>query len=155
MNDFIITICNDLYSKNINDNDVNIIIEFELFDKYGIDLDSNIIETITNCRSSYLQNKFRLNVIDKYKKCVLCDIDDAIEACHIYPFHLSNNFDIDNGICFCRNHHYLYDQKYFYIDPNTLDIVILKPSKSIPKINLKKYITNTKYLYLYKELLQF
>jgi hypothetical protein len=96
MNNYIQELCYLLFDKNItNQNDICLIINFEIFDKFGIDNDNNIcLQYIQQCRSSYQQHKFRINIISKYKKCILCDNDEALDACHILPYSVSNNQNI-------------------------------------------------------------
>lgn len=63
---------------------------------------------------------FRKKVFAKYPKphCVICgiDCDEILEAAHIVAVSDGGTDDAENGVCLCRNHHRLFDNKRFFID---------------------------------------
>ena len=63
--------------------------------------------------------KFRKIVLENYNySCAICgcDIEQILEAAHIVAVSNGGLDSVDNGICLCRNHHKLYDEKFFEID---------------------------------------
>ena len=68
-------------------------------------------------RSRSKQILFRKALIDKYSKCAITDIHPNLcDACHIIPYSVSNNYDVNNGILLSKNMHAAFDRKYFTID---------------------------------------
>ena len=71
-------------------------------------------------KSRLFQQYFRNQVLDLFShKCIICgcDMDDLLEAAHIIEVHndLENAADLNNGLCFCRNHHKMFDSRILVI----------------------------------------
>ena len=67
------------------------------------------------------QSKFRNMLLKNYKhKCCMttCDVSQALEACHIYPYMGPKTNHPQNGIILRSDLHSLYDQNLIYIDEN-------------------------------------
>lgn len=79
------------------------------------------------------QDKFRLSLLNKYNKCVLCGIDSEHNiASHIKPWSKSNHYerlDVNNGLLLCPNHDYLFDKGYITFEENGLIRISEKISK--------------------------
>jgi predicted restriction endonuclease len=70
------------------------------------------------------QEEFRQNLIQRYNsKCILTN-SSIFEACHIVPHFESNNMDIDNGLLLNLQHHKMFDDYIWSINPETLNIEI-------------------------------
>lgn len=111
-----------------------------LVKKYGFD--GNIIVTQI-VRNSSLQNKFRRNLIQKYKKCLLCDIEmeSILIASHIKPSVDSNveeKADSNNGFLLCSNHDKLFDSHLISFNPKSGKIMLSKTIsiKDLDSLNL-------------------
>ena len=84
------------------------------------------------------QDSFRKELIKKYNKCIISDsIDIECEACHIIPYSICKNFDIDNGLLLSSDLHKTFDKYLWSINPNTLTVKINKNINDCGKI--KKY----------------
>lgn len=84
--------------------------------------------------------KFRKAVLENYNyKCAICDCGEEkiLEAAHIIPVNSSGNDKVENGICLCRNHHRMFDEKL--IELNFENHTIINISKSV-----EKYVNNGK-----------
>ena len=76
-------------------------------------------------RNPILQNYYREGLINRYKKCIISGMHvEVCEACHIIPFSVSENFDINNGILLNSVLHKLFDKHYWSINPSTLCVEI-------------------------------
>jgi len=75
-----------------------------------------------DARNSTKQREFAKKLHELYKTCVICGISIPVEGAHIVPWCDREEFDIDNGLLMCNNHHALFDRFLFTIDPNTLII---------------------------------
>lgn len=94
--------------------------------------DEQVYHKVTHdVRNSKLQKQFRESLIDRDRKCVLCDIQDKglLIASHIWPvgklvkdaslknaqkvYHYTNS---ENGLLLCPNHDALFDKKYITFD---------------------------------------
>ena len=67
------------------------------------------------------QDKFREKLINKYKKCCLCNVNmnELLVASHIKPWSISDaneKLDIHNGLLMCPNHDKLFDRGYISFD---------------------------------------
>jgi hypothetical protein len=101
----------------------------ELIEKYGAD--GTVVHDMLKTRSSSLQNYFRKLLIDKHKKCLLCDISDKriLIASHIKPASASNALekgDINNGLLLCPLHDKLFDRGYITFDSNSGELILDK-----------------------------
>ena len=62
---------------------------------------------------------FRKRILDKFEhRCIICGCteDRILEAAHIVDVKYDNDDSTDNGLCFCCNHHKLYDSGLLSID---------------------------------------
>ena len=119
---------------------------YDNYKELKIDLDFLLYNLYTNINITNLQqkeqrldqNSFRKELIKKYNKCLISDsIDIECEACHIIPYSICKNFDIDNGLLLSSDLHKTFDKYYWSINPNTLKIEINKNINGCGKI--KKY----------------
>ncbi|WP_241079519.1 HNH endonuclease [Natranaerofaba carboxydovora] len=84
------------------------------------------IESITKNRVK--QGVFRKKLLNKYKKCCLCGLDEErlLVASHIKPWSHSNNhekLDINNGLLLCVTHDALFDNGFISFEDNGSIIV--------------------------------
>ena len=81
------------------------------------------------------QDSFRKELIKKYNRCVISDsIDIECEACHIIPYSICKNFDIDNGLLLSSDLHKTFDKYCWSINPKTLKVEINKNINDCGKI---------------------
>lgn len=116
---------------DVYENDVESLVK-----KYGFDGNVMVTQLV---RNSSLQNKFRTNLLKKYKKCLLCDIsmENLLVASHIKPSVDSNveeKADINNGFLLCSNHDKLFDSHLISFSPEDGTIIL---SKAISSFDLK------------------
>lgn len=79
-----------------------------------------------NRRSPVRNALFRKTIVYIYDyRCALCHLkvtksltQNIVEGAHIVPFSLTYDNNINNGISFCKNHHWAFDNGLFYIDEN-------------------------------------
>jgi predicted restriction endonuclease len=70
------------------------------------------------------QEEFRQKLAERYdSKCILTNTA-KYEACHIVPFSDTHNMSIDNGLLLNSQHHKLFDDYIWSINPQTLCIEI-------------------------------
>jgi hypothetical protein len=70
------------------------------------------------------QEEFKKSLIDRFgSKCILTG-SSKFEACHIVPYANSNNMCIDNGLLLNSQHHLMFDEYIWSINPKTLNIEI-------------------------------
>jgi putative restriction endonuclease len=76
------------------------------------------------CRSG--QPKFRRNLIDRYGCCLItgCQVEEVLEAAHIYPYHGHQTNLIENGLLLRSDIHRLFDLCLITISPETLEVLI-------------------------------
>ena len=74
------------------------------------------------------QEKFRDNLLEKYKKCIVSGSDCKIEleAAHIIPVCEEGLYEINNGLLLKSNLHKTFDDYLWSINPNTFCIEIKK-----------------------------
>lgn len=83
-------------------------------------------ETIIKGRVN--QNKFRENLLKRYKRCCLCQVNDEhfLRASHIKPWSVSagtEKLDVDNGLLLCPDHDMLFDKGYIsFVDDGSIMI---------------------------------
>jgi len=74
-------------------------------------------------------NHFRKQIITKYNKCALTDINSNLcEAAHIIPYNICTDYEKyneNNAILLSCNMHKAFDNNYFTIDETTCKIKIL------------------------------
>ena len=98
------------------------------------------------------QPKFSSDLFGYYEnKCAVCDLSYFLEAAHIIPVKNKGVDHKKNGLILCKNHHKGFDDNFFKINYETLNIEVIKGNKDILKIQRGsiKHLTNkpgTKYL---------
>jgi hypothetical protein len=80
------------------------------------------------------QPKFRKDLLENYKqKCCMtgCDVQDTLEACHVYPYMGPSTNHVQNGVILRSDLHTLYDRGLISINENYKILVskVLKMSK--------------------------
>ena len=88
-------------------------------EKYTEELEGKEKEAVVKVRIN--QDKFREKLINKYKKCCLCNVNmnELLVASHIKPWSISDaneKLDIHNGLLMCPNHDKLFDRGYISFD---------------------------------------
>jgi hypothetical protein len=77
---------------------------------------ANDIYEINEKKERKEQQKFRENILNRDKKCIVTDIISIeCEACHIVPVADGGYYDIDNELLINSNHHITFDKYYIYI----------------------------------------
>lgn len=97
--------------------------------------EGSVKEAIVKIRVN--QDKFRNALLNKYKHCCLCPIDDErlLVASHIKPWKDSDNsekLDVNNGLLLCANHDRVFDKGLISFDSNGKIMI----SHSLNKINM-------------------
>lgn len=120
----------NLYNKNKIFNVPN----DELF-KSMIDINvwANDIKLTDDKQLRPKQYQYRNLVLSRYNNCIVDNIHIAkeCEACHIVPVKDGGSYDIDNGLLINSNHHILFDELLWSINPDTLCIDIVCNDKNI------------------------
>jgi putative restriction endonuclease len=81
------------------------------------------------------QDTFRKELIKKYNRCIIShSIDIECEACHIIPYAICKNFDVDNGLLLSSDLHKTFDKYCWSINPNSLKVEINKNINDCGKI---------------------
>ena len=74
------------------------------------------------------QKMFRMDLIDRYKKCIITDCHEIVcEACHIINFEEckdDDKYNVNNGLLLRSDIHKLFDNGYLKINPYTLTVEI-------------------------------
>ena len=102
-------------------------------------------KTTTSSSRGNNQPKFSSDLFRYYEnKCAVCDINYFLDAAHIIPV---KNYGIDhklNGLILCKNHHKAFDDAFFKIHYETLNIEVIKGNKDSLKISREsiKHLTN-------------
>ena len=131
-----------LTNNTVNENNYKQF-NYDSYEEFKIDLDfllSNIYSDIHiinfQTREQRLdQDTFRKELIKKYNRCVISDsIDIECEACHIIPYSICKNFDIDNGLLLSSDLHKTFDKYCWSINPKTLKVEINKNINDCGKI---------------------
>lgn len=102
--------------ENYEKDKINKVTEIE---KYTEELEGKEKEAVVKVRIN--QDKFREKLINKYKKCCLCNVNmnELLVASHIKPQSISDaneKLDIHNGLLMCPNHDKLFDRGYISFD---------------------------------------
>lgn len=87
--------------------------ELDTHTKFNMNMDA---------RNSTKQCEFAKKLKEIYKTCVICNISIPVEGAHIIPYAVNEDFNINNGLLLCNNHHALFDKFLFSIDPESLII---------------------------------
>lgn len=118
------------------------------FSKYEVE-NLNVKNQLSSKKNTYLKKSivrnafFRKSIVHLYKyHCALCRIkvqsaigQNIVDGAHIKPLSIFHDNHIDNGISFCKNHHWAFDNGLFTID-NDYKIIVAK--------NFTEYSPNTK-----------
>jgi hypothetical protein len=131
-----------LTNNTVNENNYKQF-NYDSYEEFKIDLDfllSNIYSDIHiinfQTREQRLdQDSFRKELIKKYNRCIISNsIDIECEACHIIPYSICKNFDVDNGLLLSSDLHKTFDKYCWSINPKTLKVEINKNIKDCGKI---------------------
>ncbi len=127
-------------------------IRFILFDKYNkyIPKEVSVTDEMKKDRDKYQQNKFRNNLLQRFHKCLVCNVDNPklLQACHIKPYAETKSYDIDNGLILCNLHHIMFDNNMFYIDKE-YNIKINEKCYYIEESNVKHILGKYKGIQFY------
>lgn len=114
-----------------NINDLYQLLEFDITDK-GIPKQLIVQEKLSNqSRTKRTVEKwnrdarFRNQVLEAYgKQCAICRCKEEkiLEAAHIKPVYEGGSDEKENGICLCRNHHRMFDERLIKIDFENLEL---------------------------------
>jgi predicted restriction endonuclease len=143
----------DIFNINKTNSDIHISNELEYFiydllEKYNknkvmyfikelFDIEfKDDIEEELQLQVSRNDDEFRKAVKEKYKNCIICDINDCHKAsyqvAHIYDFakceNIQERYDINNGLLMCSNMHKYFDDSLlkFVIDIDSNDNYLAK-----------------------------
>jgi len=131
-----------LTNNTINENNYKHF-NYDSYEEFKIDLDFLLNNIYSDIQIINLQTKeqrlnqdtFRKEVIKKYNKCIIShSIDIECEACHIIPYSICKNFDVDNGLLLSSDLHKTFDKYCWSINPNSLKVEINKNIKDCGKI---------------------
>jgi len=131
-----------LTNNTVNENNYKQF-NYDSYEEFKIDLDfllSNIYSDIhiinLQTREQRLdQDSFRKELIKKYNRCIISNsIDIECEACHIIPYSICKNFDVDNGLLLSSDLHKTFDKYCWSINPKTLKVEINKNINDCGKI---------------------
>ena len=137
------TLINKFYSdKDSSINKIN----FVFYDKFGIEV-NNFESTKKLCEERIGQTKFRNDLINFYKCCIISgDDSDICQACHIIPFSETKLNCYTNGLLLNYNFHYLFDSfligfKYIDLCDNIYDkYQVILSDKIKSKQSYKNYL---------------
>ena len=142
-----------LTNNTVNENNYKQF-NYDSYEEFKIDLDFLLSNIYSDIQIINLQTKeqrlnqdtFRKEVIKKYNRCIIShSIDIECEACHIIPYSICKNFDIDNGLLLSSDLHKTFDKYYWSINPKTLKVEINKNINDCGKIkNYEDTIVNIK-----------
>ena len=142
-----------LTNNTINENNYKQF-NYDSYEEFKIDLDFLLTNIYSDIQIINLQTKeqrlnqdtFRKEVIKKYNRCIIShSIDIECEACHIIPYSICKNFDIDNGLLLSSDLHKTFDKYCWSINPKTLKVEINKNINDCGKIkNYEDTIVNIK-----------
>lgn len=104
--DDVITLCRKGYIKPMPDSEFG---EWEIVHWY----ENNGIGETAKKRNNYTYRKWRKDVIDRDKKCMICGTEDNLQAHHIKSFAQFPllRFDLGNGITMCATCHKIHHRK--------------------------------------------
>ena len=152
------------YVQSYNDSQKSFLIEFKIEKKQIVIPKEEIIEiqttdekklelfnsnrkrkTTTSSTRGNNQPKFSSDLFKYYEnKCAVCDISYFLDAAHIIPVKHNGIDHKLNGLILCKNHHKAFDDGFFKINYETLNIEIIKGNKDLLKIPRDdiKHLTN-------------
>ena len=152
------------YVQSYNDSQKSFLIEFKIEKKQIVIPKEEIIEiqttdekklelfnsnrkrkTTTSSTRGNNQPKFSSDLFKYYEnKCAVCDISYFLDAAHIIPVKHNGIDHKLNGLILCKNHHKAFDDGFFKINYETLNIEIIKGNKDLLKIQRDdiKHLTN-------------
>lgn len=133
----------DKIYNHIKNDELNLLLNFDL---KNIDLvlklrfpNKNLETKQRVCELRTHSKEFRINSINKFKKCAISGIDYNIcEAAHILPYCKCKDYeknDINNSILLSANMHKSFDKNYFTVDPLTSKIKIMFENLNKDNIN--------------------
>jgi predicted restriction endonuclease len=91
------------------------------------------------------QKEFRQKILELYdNKCIVSgnDCDIELEAAHIIPVAIEEDYSLNNGLLLERNIHISFDKYYWSINPDTFIIEVKENSGTIQKYKGKKLSLN-------------
>jgi len=98
----------------------------------GANLWANDIYSLDETKERKEQQKFRENILNRDKKCIVTDIISIeCQACHIVPVSDCGCYDIDNGLLINSNHHITFDKYLWSIEPETLLIDVVSDDSNV------------------------
>ena len=143
------------YVQRFNDNQKIFLISFEENNKKNINpiehileesdnedndplFQNNIKKTRTSKSRGNNQPKFSSDVFAYYdNQCAVCDLKFFLDAAHIIPVKDKGADHKRNGLILCKNHHKAFDDNFFKINPNNLNIEFKKENAEGLKISRK------------------
>jgi putative restriction endonuclease len=109
------------------------------FDSYELNIKDYRKTVLRQIRERCGQEEFRQNLKYRYRnRCMVtgCQVIEAIEAAHIYPYRGLNDNNPENGLLLRADIHTLFDLDLMGIEPESLTI------KFHPKVLSKKWYEN-------------
>lgn len=127
----------DIYCKAIQLYNKDIV-DFLMYDLYGyIGDDFHNSHNLTMQKNRIGQQEYRNALIERYKKCMITgDNIKMCEACHIVPYSICKNYQVDNGLLLTSSLHKLFDDYQMTINANTHRVMISNVSEHT---NYEKY----------------
>jgi hypothetical protein len=131
-----------LTNNTVNENNYKQF-NYDSYEEFKIDLDFLLSNIYSDIQIINLQTKeqrldqdtFRKELIKKYNRCIISNsIDIECEACHIIPYSICKNFDVDNGLLLSSDLHKTFDKYCWSINPKTLKVEINKNINDCGKI---------------------
>lgn len=101
-------------------------------------------------RKSAIRNAFfRKSLVQIYDySCAICELkvikninQNIVDGAHIKPFSIFYDSSINNGICFCKNHHWAFDMGWFTIDDDYKIIVTSDLQEKSPNAQPLRYFS--------------
>lgn len=101
------------------------------------------IKVLTTSTYREKQIEWKENLLKRFdNKCIITSNNclPELNACHIKPFHVNNDFNINNGLILTQHLHKTFDLFYWTIHPETHNIIINDEIKNIGTISKYKNI---------------
>lgn len=104
--------------------------EVGIFEKFSLnDIEDTRHKIAIQINARRGQKKFRNQLLEHYKcKCAItgCDVNEILEAAHIFPYKGADTNNIQNGILLRADVHTLFDLGLISIDPESNTIALSK-----------------------------